>query len=243
MTNIGKTAIAALLAAVTMVAAAPLVSAQDVALSNTAEPQQVAQPGKPGGEGWQRQAHQGRDMRGQMPGQMRGQRGMNGAGDGLFVSLTCGPDAAERLETRLGNVAERLELTDDQAALFDELKTAALVAQTELSDSCPTPPARAERPAPGGDQDQNQDQAAPGPDQAMGNPIDRLEQRLESDGARIAAMQDLLPELRAFYDSLEPEQLMKLRPQAGPGQHNFGEGGPGHRAHDKARPGADRMGG
>ncbi|WP_417308168.1 Spy/CpxP family protein refolding chaperone [Devosia sp.] len=177
-----KATLATLVATASLAAAVPMASAQDAAPDASAQVQQAH--GKAG-------RGPGRDMRG---GPHRTQRGMMAM---PLVSLTCAPNAAERLETRYDRIGERLDLTDEQATLFDALKTEALTAQTSFADDCPTPPAAKDRQA---------------SRQSRGNPIDRLEQRLERDGDRIAALTGLLPELRAFYDSLDENQLAKLRP-------------------------------
>lgn len=240
MTSTGKTAIAALLTSVALAMAAPIASAQESTQQSaptTEEAKPAPKAGKPGHSGRQREAHQGNPMRDGM----RGQRRMNGARGGWLVSLTCAPNAAERLETRLGRLADRLDLTDEQAGLFDELKTAALVAQTELSDSCPTPAAKQANQAKGSDM--SSDEANADATQPTVSPIDRLEQRLTSESTRIAAMQELLPELRAFYESLDADQLTQLMPRRGQWHHRFDGRRGGDRMSDMAPAGADPMGG
>jgi hypothetical protein len=115
---------------------------------------------------------------------------------GVFAlaSVSCAPRAAERLETRLDRVSARLDLTAEQTPLFDEFRTSALTAQTSFADACATLPA--------------------GPE-ANADLIQRLEQRLKFDEARLAAMTELLPQFKAFYESLTDAQKAELMPMRG----------------------------
>lgn len=123
----------------------------------------------------------GEHMRGQM-----GQRGQGGPGG--FIGLMCSERGAERLETALNFVGGKLTLTDEQQTLLDNLKTAALTAQTEYADSCIT-----------------------GPRDGSGNVVDRIKHRQSNMQAQIAAMDDVIPALEAFYDSLTEEQQAALK--------------------------------
>ncbi len=122
----------------------------------------------------------------------------NGVGGAFqLAEVSCAPHAADRLETRLDRVSARLDLAGEQLQLFDDFRTAALTAQTGYADECATL-----RPAGGKTADL----------------VDRLEQRLKLDEARLAAMTELLPQFRSFYDSLSAEQkqsLMPMRPFTG----------------------------
>jgi hypothetical protein len=134
---------------------------------------------------------------------------------GIFqlASVSCAPQAAERMETRLGRVSERLDLTADQLPLFDAFRTSALTAQTSFADACATLPA--------------------GPE-ASTDLIQRLEQRLEVDGARLTAMTELLPQFKAFYESLTDAQKAELMPMRGERQGMMQ--GKGHRHGGPAAP-------
>jgi hypothetical protein len=135
--------------------------------------------------------------------------------DGRFqyVNFTCAPRAADRMERRYDRLAERLKLTPEQQALYDTFMASALTAQTELADTCATlRPERAERPT--------RAERAQRPDL-----LDRMEARLKVDEARLAAMNAVFPDFRAFYGSLTDEQKADLFPA--------GRGNP----HDRPRAG------
>lgn len=121
-----------------------------------------------------------------------------------FVNFSCAPRAADRMERRYDRLAERLKLTPEQQGLYDTFMTSALTAQTELADKCadirPERAGRAER--------------ALRPDL-----LDRMEGRLKLDEARLAAMNAVFPDFRAFYGSLTDEQKADLFP-AGRGDHH-----------------------
>lgn len=131
-----------------------------------------------------------------------------------LIDLRCGAGAADRLDQRLGSVAARLELTTDQQTLYDTFRASALTAQTAFADACGE-----FRPAVAG---QSTD------------PIAALETRLKMDEARVAALNSVLPDLRAFYDSLTDEQKAGLAPQRAadsrpdgrPGFHGRNDRGP-----------------
>jgi hypothetical protein len=115
-----------------------------------------------------------------------------------FVNFTCAPRAAERMERRYDRLSERLKLTTEQQSLYDTFMTSALTAQTELADTCATlRPERAERPT-RADRTQRPDL------------LDRMEARLKVDEARLAAMNAVFPDFRAFYGSLTDEQKAGL---------------------------------
>lgn len=136
--------------------------------------------------------------------------GEGGGMRGGLLQLVCSEEGADRLELMLLAVSQRLDLTAEQAPLFDDLKAAALTAQTSFSDTCASA-----RPAAGETAE-------------MPNLVERLETRIKVDEARIAALSDVLPSLQAFYDSLTDEQKAQLdAPFEGRREH-FGkrQGGP-----------------
>ncbi|WP_423067262.1 Spy/CpxP family protein refolding chaperone [Devosia sp. CN2-171] len=115
-----------------------------------------------------------------------------------FASFSCAPRAADRLDHRLDRLAKRLELSANQEKLFEDFRTSALTAQTDFADTCDTirpdrSAGKAERP----------------------DLVQRLEQRLKFDEARLAAMTELLPQFKAFYASLSDEQKADLMPHHG----------------------------
>lgn len=139
-----------------------------------------------------------------------------------FGEFSCAPRAADRIENRLERMARHLKLTTEQEKLFEEFRTSALVAQTAFADQCDTIR----------------------PDRAAGTPrpdlIQRLEQRLKFDEARLAAMSDLLPHFKAFYESLTDQQKRELAPR----RHHMMRGmqmpqHPNNRPHHPHAPGAD----
>jgi hypothetical protein len=117
-----------------------------------------------------------------------------------FAALSCAPNAADRLEHRLDRVANRLDLSTSQQKLFEDFRTSALTAQTSFADQCDD--LRSARIA-----DKSADKSER-PDL-----IQRLEQRLKFDEARLAAMTELLPQFKAFYQSLSAEQKQALMPR------------------------------
>ncbi len=117
-----------------------------------------------------------------------------------FAEFSCGPRAADRLENRLDRMVGRLDLTAEQKKLFEDFRTSALTAQTDFADQCDTiRPDRADRAT-----------RAERPDL-----IQRMEQRLKFDEARVAAMGELLPQFKAFYESLTDQQKAELMPHRG----------------------------
>ncbi len=130
-----------------------------------------------------------------------------------FAEFSCGDRAADRLERRLNRVANKLDLSKDQNKLFEDFRTSALTAQTTFADQCDTI-------RPGATASKNQR-----PDL-----IQRLEQRLKFDEARLTAMSDLLPQFKSFYESLSDQQKRAFAPRApmqGKMQHP-GKPGPQH---------------
>lgn len=114
-------------------------------------------------------------------------------GPGAFLDLVCSPDGAEALEVALVRLDHRLELTDAQRPLFDKLKTTALTAQTSFADKC-----EAARPA---------KDAATTPDL-----VDRMKARIVIDTARLEALNAVLPDFEALFDSLTDAQKASLVP-------------------------------
>jgi len=130
-----------------------------------------------------------------------------------FTQFSCAPRAAERMERRYDRLADRLKLTDEQKSLYDAFMTSALTAQTDLADKCADlQPARADR-------------------QQRPDLLDRMESRLKIDEARVAAMNAVFPDFKAFYASLSEEQKADLFP--------FGRGG----RHHPMKPHANGLGG
>lgn len=226
-----RTALAIVLAAVTLTAFAPgaYAAGQDR-----------------GGRHDQMQAHrQGQD--GQKGGKFDGMRG--GQGKGQFLAIGCGPNAAERIETGLVKLGYRVDATAEQKTLLEDLKTAALAAQSELDATCETlMPNRAAMAAPGDAPAAPADGAAPAPDAMAADAapatrpdmLEMMKSRLQIEEARVAAMGSVLPKFEAFYNSLSDEQKANLQPR---GRQHDGRG-PGNVRGPNAdgRPGMDRNG-
>ncbi len=104
---------------------------------------------------------------------------------GALLRLNCRPNSAERLEIALVRASYRLELTEAQQPLFEELRSAALAAQASFTDVCEAA--------------QPQHDAAP-------SLLERLQSRIAIDSARIEAWNAMLPALTALYDSLDETQ-------------------------------------
>ena len=172
------------------------------------------------------------DRGGMQDGMQRGMQGgqmrqhmldfRNNGGNGRFelVDLRCGTGGADRMDQRLDRITDRLELTAEQETLYQTFRTSALAAQTAFADTCATlRPASAERPA---------------------DPIAAIEMRLKIDEARTASLAAVLPDLRAFYDSLSDEQKAGFMPQRmAQGQDGKGFGKPGFGRHEHRGPGHD----
>lgn len=152
---------------------APVAMAEDQGLQTSSE---VSRPGP--------RFHHNHD--GPRPDGM--QRGMPG---GMFGPV-CSERGAERLEHMFVSISYRLELTAEQAPLFDALRSEAMTAQTGFADTCASL-----RPEAG--------QTTEPP-----NLIERLQTRIEIDEARTAALSGLMPSIEAFYNSLTDEQQAKL---------------------------------
>lgn len=121
----------------------------------------------------------------------------DGAGGAFrFAEFSCNDRATDRLERGLDRMAGKLALTSDQEKLFEDFRTSALTAQTAFADQCdtirPATASKTERP----------------------DLIQRLEQRLKLDEARLAAMSELLPQFKSFYQSLTDAQKSELAPRA-----------------------------
>ena len=133
-----------------------------------------------------------------------GMGGMN-RGDRL-VALACSNKGAEVLQRVLDRTASRLDLTTDQQKLYDTFHDKALITATSFSTAC---------------------QAAR-PDRTHGRPdlIARFQSNLAIDQARITALNAVLPDFQALFDSLSDQQKAHLRPNLiGMGKGGMGPNG------------------
>lgn len=174
------------------------------------------------GKGWR----QGRDntgdhVRGQgrdhsrAEGRHQGRMGQQGGRGGMLFGLGCGPNAAERIEHALVSLTYRIDPTDAQAGLLEDLKTTALDAQQQFAAVC-----EAVMPQRGAKGDN--DASAP-----QSNLLEMMQSRLQLEQARVTALGDILPKFEALYEALSDDQKASLQPR---GMHGKGRGmgaGPG----------------
>ena len=164
--------------------------------------------------GNQQGAQQGTMMN--QKGQMRGwhnddmgrkgmMRGMMANRGSLFTAV-CSPNGAERIGAIFGALEQRLNLTDAQKPLFDDLKTAALAAQADFAKTCPAPGAN-----------------------KSASIVDRMTERKDRLTAEIAALDAVTPKLEAFYNSLTDAQKALLQPHKARGWGQRDGKGPGNR--------------
>lgn len=131
------------------------------------------------------------------------QRGMGGG----FLNVERGAEAIEIAVVRLSHA---IDLTEEQMALLDTLKTDALAAASTFEATTvglrPTIAAVGETVT------------APGMSERFAN-------RIAMETARLAALQSIQPAYTAFFDSLTDEQLAQLLPERGerPGHHGPGK--------------------
>lgn len=140
-----------------------------------------------------------------------------GGGFGGVLDVDRGGEAIEVAIVRLSH---RLDLSTEQQALLDTLKTDALAAAEVFSAA--TEGLRPSAPVEG--------QAPERPDFAQA-----LDTRIAFDSARLAALESIQPAATAFFDSLSDEQKAQLQPRhderGGPGKRGDGQhGGPRHPA-------------
>jgi hypothetical protein len=132
----------------------------------------------------------------------QGQR-MGGMPTGL-LSLVCSPNGAMHLEIGFVRLSHRVNPTPDQTPLLDALKSSALAAQTKFADSCKAATSAAQ----------------PGTPPSM---VDRLKTQLAIETARVAALNDVLPKLEGFYNSLTDAQKAALAPRREARNHRPGQ--------------------
>lgn len=152
------------------------------------------------------------------------QRGNQGRPGG-FINLICSPDGAARLETMLSKISEKTTLSAEQQALYDTFKADLLTAQTDYADTCIAPVrGQGEGHAQGKGQAQTDK-----PDM-----MERVKMRQANMTALVAAMDEVIPSMDAFFSSLSDEQKADLRPgRDGQGQHDgqrMGKGRQGPRS-------------
>lgn len=157
----------------------------------------------------------------QQPGPGFGFRHDNHGGPRQFIGgdLLGFDRGVEAVEIALVRLSHAIELTAEQQALFDSLRTEALAAAETFSTAVeglrPTAPAEG--------------QAVEVPDFS-----ERLENRIAIETARLAALEAVQPAATAFFDSLTDEQKAELtpqRPDRGFMPGFIGKGGLRHQGH------------
>ena len=147
-----------------------------------------------------------------------------GPGRGGFIDFR-GGNASEAVEIALARLSHAIDMTAEQQALFDTLKTDALAAAETFSTAV-----EGLRPA------------APVEGQTSERPefSEMLENRIAFETAHLAALEAVQPALSAFFDSLTDEQKASLMPERGErgGMPGFGKGGPRHHEGGVSDPGA-----
>jgi hypothetical protein len=118
-----------------------------------------------------------------------GHRGMNwGVGPrGRLMALVCSNRGTERLEIAFVRLSYRLNLTDHQRTLFDDLKNTAIAEQQKFAETCQSALPRR--------------QAGQRPD-----PVETFRDHITVETAKLAAMNAVLPKFEALYQSLDDGQ-------------------------------------
>lgn len=210
MKTLKTTAIAALMTAAVGLSAILPATAQEAAPAPA--PQQQADANGPHGNG---------------PGP-HGQGPRQGGGAG-FLNFDRG---SEGVEIALVRLSHAIEMTTEQKALFDTLKTDALAAADTFSKAVeglrpakPADGATAERPS----------------------ITERLDARIALETAQLDALKSVQPAAKAFFDSLTDAQKAQLMPERpagdmqgkmGPGRHGGQHDGQGMRHGPMGAPGA-----
>jgi len=138
----------------------------------------------------------------QRPGQWRQHNNMRfnaqrPEGSRGIIDLLGTPRGAEALEIAFVRLSHRIDLTDTQKPLFEDLKTTALAAQSSFADA-----AKAARESLTANNQR--------PDLVTG-----LKARVAVDTARLEAINTVLPKLEAFMNSLSDQQKADLMPRRG----------------------------
>jgi hypothetical protein len=213
MKMLKTTAIVALMTAAVGLSAIAPTTAQETPAAPAAQQAPDAGPGANGPMGNFRQHNQGPRQGG-------------GAG---FLNFERGTEGVEIALVRLSHA---IEMTADQQALFDTLKTDAMAAADTFSKAveglrpaAPAAGATAERPS----------------------ITERLDTRIALETAQLDALKAVQPAAKAFFDSLTDAQkaeLMPARPDRGNMQGKMGQGDRHGGQHDRQgmRPGHAPMG-
>jgi hypothetical protein len=117
--------------------------------------------------------------------------GMGRMGMGGLVNIACSPRGSEALEIAFVRLSYRVDLTDAQKPLFDDLRTAVLDAQKDFSDTCTSAlPQKGATP----------------------DPLAAYKARIAIESAHVDALNTVMPKFEAFIGSLDDAQKTKLAP-------------------------------
>jgi hypothetical protein len=189
MKTISKTALVALTAA-----SVGLAGIGTSAFAQTATPTQVEAPGKPG-EGAHRFHREGPGGHGGLAERrmmIHHAGGPGTHGPRGFGLINFGN--AEALEIAFVRLSYAIDMSEDQQALFDTLKTDALSAQADFATA--TEGLRFDRRA-----------------EERPDIVDIFNNRIAIETARLEAMQAVQPSFEAFFSSLSDEQKAELAPR------------------------------
>lgn len=204
MNTLPKTALVALVAGtIGLTAAVPAAFAQDASPTPPQPPVRHHQfdGGKNHPGFGQRPGMNGPGFRHHMARPGMDRMGMGG-GMGSLVNIACSPRGSEALEIAFVRLSYRVDLTDTQKPLFDDLKTAALDAQKDFADTCTSAlPQKGATP----------------------DPLAAYKARIAIESAHVQALNTVMPKFEAFIGSLDDAQKAKLTPQRPMrGQHGKG---------------------
>lgn len=145
-------------------------------------------------------------------------QGPRQGGFGGFLGFERG---VEGVEIALVRLSHAIEMTAEQQALFETLKTDAIAAATTFSDAVTD--LRPAAPAEG--------TTAERPDMS-----ERLETRIAIETAHLTALEAIQPAATAFFDSLTDAQKAELMPEHGERGGMRHMGSKGGMRHDQAAP-------
>lgn len=157
----------------------------------------------PGDNGRQQQTVE----RGEKSGEVRGSRdrAKRGGAQGGFLALVCSSKGSERLDNMLGNLPERIELTDAQKVLFDDFAIAATSAQATFAENC-VPRANKDH----SDNDNDSEAEETTENMRTFSPVERMKSRATNMDAASTALESVIPSAETFFDSLTQEQTAQL---------------------------------
>lgn len=147
------------------------------------------------------------------------------AGSHRLLNFTCAPNGAEKLDVGLLRLKYRLKLTDAQMPLYNTLHDTVLAQEKSFAATCKSTMTGLK-----GDK----------------NMMDRLDAGLTIEKAKLAAMTEVMPEIKALYTTLSDQQKAALKPtpRAGHGARNWNR--QGQKSHnpkmqDQEAPGSDAV--